>query len=136
MDAGGRSSVAVDVTLTNTDSNGQTTIDPWRVVMGVAKNQEGVLNALSWLCLFARSGVDIPISIFMGFSSLVQSFNISLTDALVFVEAAMSSIWLKSMGRQQLQSLFSSLHSHLAPEVLHRLQTRNELPDASVNELY
>jgi len=122
--------------LGSVDNGGQLPIDPWRAVIGIAsKSQQGFVEALPWLCLFARSGVDIPVSTYMDFSTLARRFHVSLTDALIFVEGAMSSIWLRSMGRQKLQSMFSSLHSRLAPDISHRLQTKDGLVDASVRDL-
>jgi hypothetical protein len=126
-----RLSSLVEGPSSNTDYSPYMSIDPWRSVMAAATgSKEGLSYALEWLCLFARSGVDIPVSSYLDFSSLAVRFNASLTDGRLLVEAAMSSAWLKSMGRQQLQELVSALHTLLAPQVLHRLQTKAEVTDA------
>jgi hypothetical protein len=130
-DTGARFSSLIDTSLPNADNSGYITTDPWRIVMAVAsKSKEGLSRALQWLCLFARSGVDVPISTYMKFSSLAVRFDVSLDDGLLLVAAALSSTWLRSMGRQQLQSLFSALHVQLAPQIIHRLQTKTGLSDA------
>jgi hypothetical protein len=129
-ESGNRYSSMIDSTLGPTDNGRTVAIDPWRVVMDFAsRSKEDLTNSLQWLCLFATSGVDIPVSTYMLFSSSAKRFNTGLTDALWLVEAAMRSTWLKSMGRQQLQAMFSSLHSHLASEVLHCLQTKTGVQD-------
>ena len=51
--------------------------------------------ACQWICLFARSGVEVPISTFMEFSQLASSFDISLLDGLELAMAGLSSAWLK-----------------------------------------
>lgn len=105
--------------------------DAWRLVMKVASaDKEGWCRSLQWLCVFARSGVDIPVSTYLAFSSLAVKFEATLLECELLVEAALSSSWLKSMGRQQLQKMFSALHSHLAPEVIVAIQDPQCLPDA------
>jgi hypothetical protein len=105
-----------------------TAFDPWRAVMKSApESREGLTRSLHWLCVFSRSGVDIPVSTFSQYSALATQFKINLTDSLLLVEAALSSTWLKSLGRQEMQTILSNLHSSLASHVLHSLRTKNEL---------
>jgi hypothetical protein len=129
-ESGNRSSSMIDGTLGPTDNGRTMAVDPWRVVIDFAsRSKEELRNSFRWLCLFATSGVDIPVATYLHFSSSAERFGICLTDTLWLVEAALRSTWLKSMGRQHLQAMFSSLHSHLASEVLHCLQNKTGLPE-------
>lgn len=83
---------------------------------------EGLSRGLQWLYHFARSNVEIPLTTFKKFSALVTEFDSSLTDSLLLAKSVLSSTWLKSMGRQQLQSLFSELHGRLAPRIVEYLR--------------
>lgn len=113
------------------DAVGSAVLDSWRVVMKVAStNKEGWRQSLQWLCVFARSGVDIPVSTYMTFSSLGSRFKASLTDCVLLVDAALSSTWLKSVGRQELQTMISALHSRLAPEISENLRIKMHLSES------
>jgi hypothetical protein len=131
-EATGRSNSIVDAPpVVKQDAATSTSVDPWHVVRTVASEGKKNLNhALRWLCLFARSGVDIPVSIFLDFSSWAVRFNINLDDGLLLVTASFSAICMRSVGRQQLHTLFSSMHCLLAPQVVHCLQTGTRMEDA------
>jgi hypothetical protein len=123
-----RFSTTLDAMIPNAEQKGIQPPDPWRPLMELAsKSKEGLLRSLQCLCVFACSGVDIPISAFFQFSSLVTNFGVSLADSLLFVETAFFSTYLKSLGRQDLQAILSALHSRLAPHVMHCLRTKNDL---------
>lgn len=130
-EASNRSSNLIDATLGPVDAIGVAVVDSWRLVMQVAStDKDNWSRSLQWLCLFARSGVDIPIRTYLAFSSLATKFEASLLECILLVEAALSSAWLKSMGRQELQSMFSVLHSRLAPQVLECLRSRMHFSEA------
>ena len=125
-----RLSTALDPTAAQTDNTAPVTIDPWRVVTDIAKaSRDGLSRSLQWLCVFSRSGVDIPVSTYMQFSSLVTKSDIPLANSLLLVNAAMMSSWLKSMGRHQLQMMFSAIHAQLAPHVLDCLKNNSDSAD-------
>jgi hypothetical protein len=131
-EATGRSSSIVDAPPA-IKQDGATTaaVDPWHVVLAAAsKSKESLSHALRWLCLFARSGVDIPVPVFLDFSSWAVRFNIDLGDGLLLVTATFSAICMRSIGRQQLHTLFSSMHCLLAPQIVHCLQTGSGMEDA------
>ncbi|KAH7926319.1 hypothetical protein BV22DRAFT_1063234 [Leucogyrophana mollusca] len=117
-----RFSTAIDATLPQADSIVSATVDPWRVLKQTAAEIAKFPRTLQWLRLFARSGVDIDVPIFMEYSSLARSRKASLADCLVLVEAALFSVWLRPIGRQELQSMISVLHSHLEPTIIQQLQ--------------
>jgi hypothetical protein len=130
-EGGNRSSVLVDPSLGPTDAVGMAVVDSWRLVMKVASTDKDSWDrSLQWLCVFARSGVDIPVPTYLTFSSLAYKFQASLSECVLLVEAALSSTWLKSMGRQELQTMFSALHSLLTPQLLDCLRSKAYLSEA------
>ncbi|KAJ7109404.1 hypothetical protein C8R44DRAFT_286771 [Mycena epipterygia] len=127
-DASQRVSTAVDLPTT-TEAGGVTSLDPWRVVMHTgSQSRYGFSRSLQWLCAFARSGVDVPVSIFERFASLATEFHASLPDSMLLVDALLASSWLKPTGHNQLQSIFASLHSRLLPHTLECLAAGVHLP--------
>ncbi|KAF8654221.1 hypothetical protein AX16_003745 [Volvariella volvacea WC 439] len=118
-----RASALPDISGSQPDTLNHTFVDPWRVVMASAnKSREGLSRSLRWLRVFAGSGVEIPDSTLLRFANLVVRFNSPLEDASALVRAALSSLWLKSLGRQGLQRFFSILHSYLAGYSLESLR--------------
>ncbi|KAJ6502509.1 hypothetical protein C8R45DRAFT_976826 [Mycena sanguinolenta] len=104
-------------------------IDPWRVVMDIgSQSQGGFSQSLQWLCTFARSGVDVPVSTFERFSALSTDFHASLSDSMLLVESLLAFCWLKPTGRHQLQNIFASLHSRLLPHILECLTASVHIP--------
>ncbi|KAF5380960.1 hypothetical protein D9615_003973 [Tricholomella constricta] len=81
-------------------------IEPWRVVTRVAtESKEGLTRSLQWLCLFARSGIEIPLTTFKAFSTLdereeirlaVDAFSASLLPAHF---KAISACWNESLSK-------------------------------------
>lgn len=105
--------------------------DPWRLLVRVAsESKEGLRRSLPWLCIFACGGIDVPVATYLRFSSLVSDQNLSLLESLLLVKAVMSSTWLKSMGRQELQVIFADLHTRLASEIQRNLLDQGPLSDA------
>ncbi|KAJ7452375.1 hypothetical protein B0H11DRAFT_2327847, partial [Mycena galericulata] len=122
-----RLSTAVDPSAA-TDA-GVTSIDPWRVVMEVGSlSTGGFSRSLQWLCALARSGVDVPVSIFERFSSLAAEFQASLSDSTLLVDALLASSWLKPTGRNERQNIIASLHSRLLSHILECLAAGVYLP--------
>ncbi|KAJ6596919.1 hypothetical protein DFH09DRAFT_972654 [Mycena vulgaris] len=116
-----RFSTAVDSSIA-VEGVGTTPIDPWRVVADVgSQSSDGLKQSLQWLCTFARSGVDVPVSIFERFSSLAAEFQASLSDSMLLVDALLASSWLKPTGRNPLQTIIASLHLRLLPHILESL---------------
>ncbi|KAJ7235476.1 hypothetical protein B0H12DRAFT_1141671 [Mycena haematopus] len=122
-----RLSVAPDATVTTEGAGAP--IDPWRVVMDMgSQSHEGFSQSLQWLCTFARSGVDVPVSIFERFSTLATDFHASLSDSMLLVESLLASSWLKPTGRHQLQNIVASLHSRLLSHNLECLAAGVHIP--------
>ena len=115
------------------DSAAPTAVDPWRVVIHIATtNEQGLSRSLQWLSAFARSGVEIPVAVFMRFSALVTQYDAGLAESLLLVRSVMSATWLRSMGRTQLQSLFSELHTRLVARITQYLESGIEVKDRYV----
>ncbi|KAJ7449837.1 hypothetical protein FB451DRAFT_1286715 [Mycena latifolia] len=128
VDASQRFSTAVDPSAT-AEGVGIPPLDPWRVVTDAgSQSRDGFLRSLQWLCAFARSGVDMPVSIFERFSSLATEFQASLWDSMLLVDALLASSWLKPTGRNQLQQIIASLHSRLLPHIMECLAAGVHLP--------
>jgi hypothetical protein len=130
-EGGNRLSTLIDASLGPADAIGMAVVDSWRLIMKVAStDKDSWSRSLKWLCVFARSGVDIPVPAYLTFSSLGNTFQASLPECVLLVEAALSSTWLKSIGRQELQIMFSALHSRLASQLLDCLQSKTHLLEA------
>lgn len=111
------------------DASDLMSADPLRVLVDAAGQSKSLFDqCLKWLCLFVRSGVDITVPIFMQFASLIRHYDASFEQCSTLIKAALWSAWLKSMGRQDLQALISSIHSHVEQEVIKRLRLRTEIP--------
>ncbi|KAJ7774577.1 hypothetical protein DFH07DRAFT_865871 [Mycena maculata] len=123
-----RFSSAVDPPTTAEGVAG-TSVDPWRVVTEVGfQSQDGFSRSLQWLCAFARSGVDVPVSIYERYSFLAKGFEASLSDSTLLVDALLASTWLKPTARNQMQDILASLHARLLPHILELLAAGVNLP--------
>lgn len=117
--------------MTSNDASitGLASTDPWRIILHAAKaDEEGLQRGLRWLCILARSGVEIPVATFREFSSLTQRFNSSWQQSSLLVEALFCATWLRSLGRQELQAIVSSLHHRVSVQVLSSMGTA-QLPN-------
>lgn len=129
-DNSGRHSSLNEMTLP-TDGVGLAALDCWRVVMNNAStSKQDWTRTLEWLCVLARSGVDIPVKTFLQFSSLAIKYDASALECYLLSDAALSATWLKSNGRQTLQKMFSDLHSKLGPSLIDLLQDPIQRPNA------
>lgn len=129
-EASGRGSVTLENSaLTSVDGGGLTAIDPWEILFRVASgSKEGLRASLRWSCIFARSGVEVPISRFEEMLGLVQQFDSSLEDSKLLIDALFCATWLRSLGRQELQTIVSKIHVSVYLQILHDIKT-NKLDD-------
>lgn len=106
--------------------------DPLRIVISFAsKSSFGLSQSLSFLTSMVKSGITIPTVSLKQIWGLIQSEKddrFKNTD--LFLRAIVLSLWNKSMGRQDLQSLIASIHSDMASKILESLLTRS---DASIS---
>ncbi|KAG0707722.1 hypothetical protein DFH29DRAFT_594927 [Suillus ampliporus] len=117
-----RHTTFVDQIFAQVDGHVVKLSDPWGMVRRAAK-QNGLLDSLRWLRLFARSGVDINVPIFAEYSELSRKGLVILNQGSVFAEAALLSAWTRSMGRQDLQKSVSTMVSSLLPTIQNTLRS-------------
>ncbi|KAI0273752.1 hypothetical protein BC834DRAFT_227074 [Gloeopeniophorella convolvens] len=121
-----RLSSFIDTRVSLADASSITAIDPWSMVIRIASaDRDGLCRSLQWLCVFARSAVDVPGSVFQRFESLADRFKLSTAETYPLVQAALLSVWLKSLGRQELQNVMSSIHLRLSSEISKLLSQGN-----------
>lgn len=85
------------------------------------QSKDSLSRSLQWLCILASSGVEISDANLLRYPNIMTRYENPLSDALTLVRAVLSSVWLRSIGRQGLQRLFGLLHAHYTPEVLESL---------------
>ncbi|TFK29961.1 hypothetical protein FA15DRAFT_684259 [Coprinopsis marcescibilis] len=92
------------------DGSSPSATGPLAILVQVASRSEADLNqVLNWVVMIVRSGLEIPLETLEQFLALVNSRPSNLTGVHLFVNIVMLSFWLKSMGRQNMQILFSRL---------------------------
>lgn len=130
-EAAGRGSVTLDSsTLPSIDVGGLAAIDPWKLLFQVAsESREGLDAGLRWFCIFARSGVEIPVSRFEQMLGLVQQFDLSWEDSKLLTDALFCATWLRSLGRQELQTTVSDIHVLVHQQISEDFKTK-KLDDA------
>lgn len=115
----GRSSVA--------DIAGLANVNPLQKLVEIAfANREGYRRALRWLCIFAASGVEIPIAIFGQFAASASTFQVGLEDCLVLIKAALYAAWLRPIGRQDLQVVAAILHAYTASDLVEKIAVKEK----------
>jgi hypothetical protein len=125
-EASSRGSVTLEQsTLASTDMGGLAAIDPWKILFQVAsESKAGLKSGLRWFCIFARSGVEIPVPRFEQVLGLVQQFGSSWEDSMLLIDALFCATWLRSLGRQELQTTVSKIHVSAYPQVLEGFKTK------------
>jgi len=112
------------------DVGGLATIEPWKILFQVASDsKEGVKAGLRWFCVFARSGVEIPVSRYEQMLGLIQQSDSSWEDFTLLIDALFCATWLRSLGRQELQTIVSNIHVSVCSRVVEDFKT-NKLDDA------
>lgn len=107
------------------DLSALSSINPLRKLVAVAfASPEGFRQGLSWIGLFAFSGVDIPLSTFLDFATKGSRFKMNLQDCTMLVKAALYSAWLRSIGRQDMQATVATLLMHMESQLVQNLQSR------------
>jgi len=112
------------------DMGGLAIIDPWKIMFQVAsESKEGLKAGLRWLCMFARSGIEIPVPRFEQMLGLIKRSGSLWEDFTLLIDALFCATWLRSLGRQELQTTISNIHTSVCPQVLEDLKA-NKLHDA------
>lgn len=105
-------------------------INPLQKLITIAfANAEGFRRGLSWLCLFASSGVDIPLGTFLDFATKATRFQMNLKECTTLITAALYSTWLRSIGRHELQAMVATLLTHLELQIVQNVQSGEAFED-------
>ncbi|KAF8844936.1 hypothetical protein BDN67DRAFT_942465 [Paxillus ammoniavirescens] len=126
-DSAARFSTYIDATLASPGGGGLEMADPWGVIRRFTERPDGLTSGLMWLRLFARSGVEIDVPTFIEFGNMAHKQDTKLAQGGIFVEAMLTSAWLRSMGRQELQPVVANMLTFLAPAVQTSLQRTTNL---------
>ncbi|KIM49085.1 hypothetical protein M413DRAFT_95490 [Hebeloma cylindrosporum] len=91
--------------------------DPLGAVLEFARESESSISqALLYLTMIVKSGVNISTPTFTRFFTIVASNKLDgLPDANILIRSIILSLWQRSLGRQDLQSLIASIHGHFSP---------------------
>jgi len=112
----------VDQILAQVDGRVLALSDPWGMVRRAAK-QNGLLDTLRWLRLFARSVVDINVQALAEYGELSRRGRVTLEQGLVFAGVTLLSAWQRPMGRQDLQKSVSTMFAGLEPAIQNALRS-------------
>lgn len=124
------SAVGAESRLSMTETLSVLTINPLKVIIEIAqKSYEGFDMTLHWLCLFVRSGVEISVQTFMQLVGLGNKFGVSLEVCSLLIKAALWSCWLKSTGRQDLQTVVAAIHTGIGPQLVSYLQAHHRVEE-------
>ncbi|KAJ3559109.1 hypothetical protein NM688_g537 [Phlebia brevispora] len=118
-DSSQRHTLVLDSRFTMGDLSSLANINPLQVMTNLATTtKSGYERGLHWLNLFATSGVDIPIPIFMQFA--------------VLANAALAAAYLRPIGRLDLQPMISLLHTYLSQQILNSVRASENIREVLV----
>lgn len=99
--------------------------DLWGIARQLTEREDGLTSGLMRLRLFARSGVEIEILTFTEYGNIMFGRNPTLAQGNIFAEALLTSTWLSSTERQELQSIIVRMMTFYQPTVKSSLQPAN-----------
>ena len=107
-------------------------MDPLRVISNLARQSgPGVSSILAILPVIIKSGVNIPSAFYKNILDfIVPSSPEFLGNAKAFARCVTLSLWLRSLGRQDLQALIASLHMKVLTRLSECLSTGHDAADA------
>jgi len=102
-----------------------TPMDTFRVILNLAQQSaEGLSQSLSILPVIIKSGVVVSSSFFNEISDLIQPTNPNfLEDSKMFMRSLAFCLWLRSLGRPDLQQTISSFHTRISKYISGCLKT-------------
>ncbi|PPR08077.1 hypothetical protein CVT24_010538 [Panaeolus cyanescens] len=109
-----RSSAHLDTLAT-----ASTFIDPLQAIINLANQaDDGLTRSLRCLLMCIRSGAVVPTQIFLQFLSLISTSSPHcLQDASILTECVMLSLWIRTLGRQELQTVISQIHEKISSRI-------------------
>lgn len=97
-------------------------LDPWDMLLKKAStNYDELGMALRLLGLFTSSGEDVPIKSISQLHKIMRDSNVGFKEDACILEAIFNTVWMKSLGKQDLQATVADLLSN------HVYQTTNNL---------
>ncbi|KAI6109011.1 hypothetical protein EV401DRAFT_1870641 [Pisolithus croceorrhizus] len=131
-DSAARFSTYVDATLTNFDEKGLKMADLWGAIWRFTERTDAFTSGLMWLRLFARSGVEVDTSTITKFSNIIFSRSPSLAQGSIFMDAVLTTTWLRSVGRQDLQPVVGKTLRFFRHAVESGLQSSNDTSTTAI----
>lgn len=79
------------------------TLEPWTMLKNFAAQESNALDdVMTCVSLVARSGADVPNSIYLHFMEYLNRPTVSPDQCYRFIEALMHSVHARSLGRQEI----------------------------------
>jgi undecaprenyl pyrophosphate phosphatase UppP len=109
-------------------------MDPFRVILNLAQQSgRGLHQTLAILPVIIKSGVTISSSFFNEIQNLIHPTNFDfLQQSKTFLRSLTLCLWVRSLGRQDLQLIIASIHARLSTHISNCLKNRQNLPFAYV----
>lgn len=109
-------------------------IDPLQAIISQADQaDDGLTRSLRCLLMCIRSGAIVPTQIFLQFLSLISTSSPHcLQDASILSECVMLSLWIRSLGRQELQNVISQMHAKMSSRITACLVTGTDVATGCV----
>lgn len=109
-------------------------MDPFRVILNLAQQSgRGLQQSLAILPVIIKSGVTISSSFFNEIQNLIHPNNSDfLQQSKTFLRSLTLCLWVRSLGRQDLQHIIASIHVRLSAHISNCLRNLQDLPFAYV----
>lgn len=105
-------------------------INPLSKLVSIAfGSAEGFRRGISWLGVFALSGVDIPLATFIDFATKASRFGMNLQECTTLIKAALYSSWLRSIGRHEMQAMIATLLTYLEERIIQNIECGESVDD-------
>ncbi|KAF9533011.1 hypothetical protein CPB83DRAFT_806739 [Crepidotus variabilis] len=120
-----RGTAYAEVTPGQLDKQNLLFMDSFRVILTHAKQSpEGLETCLAILPLVVKSGIIISTTFFKDVLDLIDAAHLSfLSHVEMLLKAITFTLWLRSIGRQDLQVVIASLHAKFSPHFADALTT-------------
>lgn len=120
--------IFTDASFKGADSQATFTFDPWRTIVAVASQSfVDLRRCLRWLRVFAVSSVDIPLTIYQRMLFFARQHVAAFEQYAELSEAIFFSTWMKSLGKQDGQSLVIDILSLGEEHTIQTLRTGDTL---------
>jgi len=137
VDAGQRFSAAGDSSAAQSAGfNLVSLLNPWRKIIGIAKkSKQALLTAFQWVCVFCHAGVEIPMFVFLELTSLSSTMALTFEECDDLLKTLLCSVWLRSIGKYDLQKAVEELHGRLASSLNEQLEDESRAMNSSAFHL-